>query len=353
MRIVLHSPSLPSDPDQPSGAAAATQALAAALSLAGHDPIWPDAKPHGDRRDPAAIARQQPDIWMTYGMRDDAPDLAGPEFARELDIPYVLVDPSGPATETPAAASVQALQAADAVVSLTDASMRWVTALRPDVPATRLLPFIDPGPYDSVRRLHGHQAASIEMRLGLDRDAPRLLCVCAMRPGDKMKSYEVLVRALSRLAMMKWQLVVVGDGPARAEVEAQLRRLPLGRVRLAGALPTEELIPIYAMSDLLVAPAIGGTHGRVLLEAQATGLPVVAGDEPGVRDAVHDGMTGRLCPPGNAESLSQAIAFLLREHNFMKSFATATTHAIGQDHQIGSAATRLGEVLDGLGGSRS
>ncbi len=357
MRIAVHTPSIPSDPGQPSGAAAATETLAAALSIAGHEPIRPGMSPaNGDRgtqgslAGPASLAGQRPDLWMTYGLRDSAPDLAGPAVAKELGIPYVLIDPRGSESDKEAA---QALAAADAVVPLSDASMRWVTALRPDVPTTRLLPFIDPGPYDSVRRLHGHQSASIAMRHGLDSDAPHLLCVSAMRHGDKLKSYEILVRALSRLAMTKWQLIVVGDGPARAEIEALLRRLPLGRVRLAGSLTNEELVPYYAMSDLLVAPSVGGTHGRVLLEAQATGLPVVACDGPGVRDAVHDGMTGRLCPEGNAESLSQAILFLLRERNFLTSFAAATTHAIGKDHHIGSAAAQLGEFLAGFSRSKS
>ena len=369
MRTALYTPSVHSDRSPPSGAATATEAVATAFAIAGHELVGPSAlgavgdaaaigraarlsrlaeRDAGQILDQLALPAQRPDLWVTYGLRGDAPDQIGPNVTRGLGIPYVLIDPRGPDSDADGASSELALTAADAVISFSDASMRWATALRPDVPATKLLPFIDPGPYDSVRRLHGHQSASIVMRLGLDSEAPRLLCVSTMRPGDRLASFEVLVRALSRLAMMNWQLIVVGDGPARAKVEALLRRLPLGRVHLVGALPPEQVIPFYAMSDLLVAPSVGGTHGRVLLEAQATGLPVVAGDTPGVRDAVRDGMTGRLCPAGNAESMAQAIAFLLRERSFLKSFSAATSHAIAKDHHIATAAARLDEILTGL-----
>lgn len=362
MRIVLYTPSIRSPSEGPSGAAAGTEALAGALALAGHRTVGPA----GDRAVPAGAARyaappgqtaaaaverlgppdRRPDLWITYGLRDDAADRIGPDAARGLGIPYVLVDPRGRAGG--GEGSRPALQAADAVIPLSAASLSWTTTLRPDVAATRLLPFIDPGPYDAVRRQHGHQAASLAMRLGLRRDTPTLLCVSAMRPGDRLAGYRVLARALSRLAMVDWQAIVVGDGPARAEVEAMLRRLPLGRVHLTGALPEDQVMTLYAMSDLLIAPSVGGTHGRVLLEAQASGLPVLAGDAPGVRDAVHDGVTGRLCPEGNAESLAQAIAFLLRERRFLSGFAAGTTHAIGKDHHIAAAAVRLDEILTAI-----
>lgn len=368
MRIALYTPSIPRDHALPSGAATATEALAGAFEIAGHATVSP-AEPGnagggpGDRMAGTAclteqdvgpviarlsVADRRPDTWVTYGLRDDAPDHVGPHVAHELRIPYVLIDPRGTESKTSDRAVRQAVETADAIVALSDASVHWASGLRPDGPLTRLLPFLDPAPYDSVRRVHGHQAASIAMRLGLKAGGPRLLCVSAMRPGRHLDSFRMLARALSRLAIIDWQLIVLGDGPARHEVEAMLRRLPLGRVHLVGALPPEEVIPYYAMSTLLVAPSVGGTHGRALLEAQATGLPVVAGDTPGVRDVVRDGMTGRLCPADNAEALAQTIAFLLRQSNFLSSLAIATTQAISRDHHIASAAAQLDAILTGL-----
>lgn len=342
MRIALYTPASATDRATSSGAAATADALAGALAIAGHDI---------DRAEPPAAADggaetwletadregRRPDLWMAYGLRADRPDPAGPAVASALGIPYVLVDPRDPGPVT-----------ADAVIALSDAGARWAADALPDAPTTRLLPFIDPGPYDFVRRQHAPQAAILARRHGLDPESPRLLFVGAMRPGDRLDSCRQLVRALSRLALVEYQLIVIGDGPARAEVEAMLRRLPLGRVHVVGALPPDEVAPFYAICDLLVAPCVGGTHGRVLLEAQATGLPVVAGDAPGVRDVVRDGMTGRLSPAGNAESIAQSIAFLLRERQFLNAYAAATTQAISKDHHIVSAAAALNGFLAGL-----
>ena len=339
MRIALYSPEIATGRAAQSGAAAATEALAGALGIAGHSVDRIEvAEPMDDVVDrmveSLAGGDRRPDIWLTYGLRPNLADPVGRQIASALDIPYVLVDPRNPGEAT-----------ADAIIALSDASAQWAASNLPDAPMNRLLPFIDPGPYDSIRRQHGHQVAALAMRHALETDAPRLLFVGEMGTDDGVESCRLLVRAMSRLATTPYQLIVIGDGPARGKVDFELRRLPLGRVRAIGALPHEEVIPFYAMSDLLVAPCVGGTHGRVLLEAQATGLPVIAGDAPGVRDAVQDGMTGRLTPAGNAESIAQAITFLLREKQFLNSLAQATTQTISKNHHIVSAAAALDEFL--------
>lgn len=338
MRIALHTPALSAGRGRPSGAASAADALAAALSIAGHAVEVVDDTDADRVLQSLLPEARRPEAWLTYGLRAETPDLVGAAVARGLGIPYALVDPRGAAPGS----------GADAVIALSDASAQWAEATLPGTPMTRLLPFIDPGPYDSVRRLHGAQAATISHRLGLDADTPRLLFVGDMRPGDRLESCTQMVRAVSRLAMVPYRLIVIGDGPARGEVEAMLRRLPLGRVHVVGALPPDEVIPYYAMSDILLAPCVGGTHGRTLLEALATGLPVVACDTPGVRDIVHDGMTGRIAPAGNAESIAMTVTFLLRNRQFLQSFATATTQSISKDHHIAAAAASLDEILTGL-----
>jgi glycosyltransferase involved in cell wall biosynthesis len=78
-------------------------------------------------------------------------------------------------------------------------------------------------------------------------------------------------------------------------VEALLA--PFGdRVRSLGALPGGRLPALYAACDLYVWPAVREAYGMAMLEAQALGLPVLAGDEGGVADVVADGVTGRLVP---------------------------------------------------------
>lgn len=97
------------------------------------------------------------------------------------------------------------------------------------------------------------------------------------------------------------RLVVVGDGPLRSELAALAQ--PLGeRVRFAGAKTHEELKDIYASADVFAMPSITAKDGDqegfglVMLEAFASGLPVVASDSGGIRDLVRDGYNGFLVP---------------------------------------------------------
>src|SRR3546814_3848108 len=113
-----------------------------------------------------------------------------------------------------------------------------------------------------------------------------------MRPGDKLKSYQLLAQALRAIPDIPWQLVVAGDGQARdAVMQAFAWALP-ERVRFLGLVQPEVMPALYAACDVLVWPAVNEAFGMVLLEAQAAGIPVVAGRSPGVENVVAEGVTG-------------------------------------------------------------
>src|SRR3546814_1778777 len=77
-----------------------------------------------------------------------------------------------------------------------------------------------------------------------------------MRPGDKLKSYQILAQALRAIPDMPWQLVVAGDGQARdAVMQAFTWALP-DRVRFLGLVQPEVMPALYAACDLLVWPAV-------------------------------------------------------------------------------------------------
>lgn len=130
---------------------------------------------------------------------------------------------------------------------------------------------------------------------------------------DGRKGFRVAVEAFGRLAAERpdVRLIVAGDGPERAAVDA----LPAGaraRVRLLGAVPNAELHPIEAACDVYLGPAIGGeSFGVVLIEAMAAGLPVVASDIPGYDEVVTDDVDGLLVPPSDAAALAGAAAAVL------------------------------------------
>ncbi len=93
--------------------------------------------------------------------------------------------------------------------------------------------------------------------------------------------------ALERLP--KTRLALVGDGPARGELERAFAGLP---VRFMGYLRGERLSQAYASADIFVFPSRLETFGLVVLEAMAAGLPVVAARVGGVEDVLREGETG-------------------------------------------------------------
>ena len=133
-----------------------------------------------------------------------------------------------------------------------------------------------------------------------------------MRTRDKLDSYRVLAEALALLKDRPWRALLVGDGPARAEVEALMA--PLWRP-IACASParcrTRRCRRFMPRADLYLWPAINEAYGMAFLEAQAAGLPVVAGRTGGVPAVVADGVTGLLTPVGDAAAFAAAVARLL------------------------------------------
>jgi glycosyltransferase involved in cell wall biosynthesis len=209
-------------------------------------------------------------------------------------------------------------------------------------------PFTDVAPFAAAAAQRERHRAGLAARFALDPDRPWLLAVAMMRAGDKLASYRVLAEALTALREAPWQLLVVGDGPARREVEALLAPLGDGRVRWAGVQPPDALAPFYAGTDLLVWPAVREAFGLAILEAQAAGLPVVAGNAGGVPDIVRDGLTGRLAGEGDAAAFAAATADLLHLPGARAAMRRAALEITARDHSIAVAAAQLDAILTAL-----
>ena len=104
------------------------------------------------------------------------------------------------------------------------------------------------------------------------------------------------------------QLVLVGDGPARPDLE---RALAGHNATCTGYLSGEALAEAYASADIFAFPSTTETFGQVVLEAMASHLPVVAFDAEGVRDQIRHGETGFLAPTGDAKAFTEALGILV------------------------------------------
>jgi glycosyltransferase involved in cell wall biosynthesis len=127
---------------------------------------------------------------------------------------------------------------------------------------------------------------------------------------SKEKNLDLLVQAFARhlQARKELKLIIVGDGPALGELQAELAG---PGVLFTGALHGEELAQAYACSDIFVFPSSTDTFGNVVLEAQASGLPVIVTDQGGPQENMIPGETGFVVPAMNAAALADAVKLLL------------------------------------------
>ncbi len=146
--------------------------------------------------------------------------------------------------------------------------------------------------------------ADVEMRerMGGRGDGPLMLYVGRLSAEKGIERLRATLDALPNA-----RLALVGEGPHR---EALLRHFAGRAVQFMGRMQGEELACAFASADMFVFPSQTDTFGLVLLEALASGLPVVAARAGGIPDVVRDGKDGILAEPGDDESFAQAVAKL-------------------------------------------
>jgi len=151
------------------------------------------------------------------------------------------------------------------------------------------------------------------------------------------KNLADLVTPFTQLADHCAHLAIVGDGPARGDLE---RALAGRRATFTGYLRGEALAEAYASADIFAFPSTTETFGQVVMEAMASGLPVVGYDAEGVRDNVRHHETGLLAAPRNAGEFTAGLRALLDAPDHRRRMgAAAHAHAIQRDWP---------SVLDGL-----
>jgi glycosyltransferase involved in cell wall biosynthesis len=367
MRIAFYAPLKPPDHPVPSGDRRVARLFLEALRYAGHEPLlasrfrsfegYGNALRQGRL---AALGRRlaerylhqcraapetTPELWFTYHLYHKAPDWLGPRVAAGLGIPYVVAEASFAPKQVagpwaPGHRAVErAIRYADAVIGLNPADRACVLPLLADPSSwCTIKPFVDARLYQPLLSEAGRP--------------PRLIAAAMMRPGDKLASYRILGDALTRLLDLDWSLEVIGDGTARDGVEAALA--PLGsRVIWTGALDLQAVAHRLAQADLYVWPAINEAFGMAVLEAQASGVPVVAGASGGVAEIVAHEISGLLVPPADIAAFGAAVRRLLVEPRSRQRFGAAARRRVLAEHDLPAAASRLAAALAPLRSARA
>jgi glycogen(starch) synthase len=181
-------------------------------------------------------------------------------------------------------------------------------------------------------------------------DVPRPRIGYVGRLTDQ-KRPDLLVEAFGRMSETA-HLVVVGDGPLRPRVEEAVRRSPAReRIAVTGFVPHSEVPRILASLDVLALPSVYEEMGSILVEAMASGLPVVASRVGGIPDVVEDGGTGLLVPPDDLQALAAALDQVVADPACRRRMAaTALERAAG--YSWPDLAGRVAGIYDRLSGPR-
>jgi glycosyltransferase involved in cell wall biosynthesis len=177
-------------------------------------------------------------------------------------------------------------------------------------------------------------------------DPPVLLTVGRL---VSQKGIDVLFHGLAAVKDLPWNLYVVGDGKDKAKLEELSEKLGLARrIDLVGWKRRDELIEYYRLANLYVHTSFDEGMSNAVLEAMASGLPLLATGISGNLDVVVNGQTGMLIPPGDPNAISAALRVMLPEADLRQRYGTAGRERVAKDYTWGKTASEYLDLLDAI-----
>lgn len=177
-------------------------------------------------------------------------------------------------------------------------------------------------------------------------DVPRLVCVGRL---CKQKGQMVLLQAAARLAAegVSFDLVLVGDGPLRADIERFISDRGLqGCVHLTGSLSGEQVRGQLLQSRAFVLPSFAEGLPVVIMEAFAVRRPVISTYVAGIPELVENGVNGWLVPAGEVDGLARAMQEALQASpSMLMKMGEAGYAAVQERHAIATEASKLSDLF--------
>lgn len=198
-------------------------------------------------------------------------------------------------------------------------------------------PAVDSALYSPDRR----HAAMRRRLCGIHQESPLLLTVSRLACE---KNVSFLTEVLRRVP--EATLAIVGDGPQRSQLE---RRFARYKAQFVGYLHGEELAAAYASADAFVYASETETMGNVVLEAMASGLPVIAARAGGVTSLIQHGIDGFLFSPRNADEAAgyvRAVLEVPRRHEQISAAAVASAHTRTWQNSGNEVRSQYQQIID-------
>ena len=176
----------------------------------------------------------------------------------------------------------------------------------------------------------GKVSKEIYDKYGIDADIPVVLYVGRVDPEKKVGLVvEAFIKARKKLPKM--QLVVVGDGVDRIRLEGEYGAED--GVKFLGKVLPPDLYELYKLGSVFVTASEIETQGIVLIEAAASGLPLIAVDKGAVSEVCISDENGYLCKPSSVEEISGAIVKIMSDDKLQEKFAKRSVE-IAHEHDF-------------------
>ncbi|MBN1569680.1 MAG: glycosyltransferase [Acidobacteria bacterium] len=178
------------------------------------------------------------------------------------------------------------------------------------------------------------------LRNHTDRAIPHILCVASLEP---YKGIEYLIRACARLrrSVPEFQCSIIGEGRDRTRLSTLIRELQLEReVHLLGPQMQDEVAERLSRADLFVLPSVVAQDGQMegipvaLMEAMASGIPVIATQISGIPELIDHGHSGLLVPPGDESALAEALSVLCLRQDLRDQFGLRGREKVSAGFQL-------------------
>ena len=181
-------------------------------------------------------------------------------------------------------------------------------------------------------------------------EPPLILAIGSLLP---MKGFDVLLRALSTLQKEgpPFECSIIGEGHERNNLELLIQNLSLSHVYLAGPLPFSKVTYYLARATILVMPSQSSKQGidgipTVLIEAMASGVPVVSTCFAGIPDLVINEYSGLLAEPGDENDLARKIKWLLEDSRLRDRLRENAIRMIRSDYDMKKNGVTISMFMD-------
>lgn len=167
----------------------------------------------------------------------------------------------------------------------------------------------------------------------IKKNAPTVIYVGRIDPEKKVRmTLEAFKKVVSKIPDA--QFVIVGDGVDRLNVEKDIKEYGLSdSVRVLGRVLQPDLFMLYRVGDVFATASEIETQGIVLIEAAATGLPLIAVKAGAVAEVCRDGENGFLCEPKDIDAIAESMYKILSDKDLQKKFSGASLE-IASEHDL-------------------